>query len=66
VFLNPGIWNEGFFTYLAGAEFLAEADLEKAWSIFTKVLMSVIAFTLVVDSISSLARALKHKVAAYL
>ena len=66
-FSNTGIWNADFFIYFIRAGILpAGAGLEAIWNIFIRVLIGLVAFGLIVDSVASLARALKHKVAAYL
>lgn len=66
-FSNFGIWNEGFFQYIIQSGILpADTDLGTIWSTSTKVFMALFAFGMIVDTVVSLAKALKHKVAAYL
>ncbi len=61
------IWNEGFLSYIVQTGILpAGTDIERVWSQATKGLMGVVAFAFILDSIVSLAKALKFKVANFL
>jgi hypothetical protein len=61
------IFNEGFLSYIVQIEiFPAGTDTERILSQFTKGMMGVVAFALIVDSIVSMAKALKHKVTQFL
>ena len=66
-FSNFAIWNEGFLSYIVHTGILpAGTDIERVWSQATKGLMGVVAFALILDSIVSLGKALKFKVANFL
>lgn len=65
ILTNTGIWNRDFFNFFLDQGVLpAGMDFEVIWGYFTKGLIAVITFALIVDTITNLVKGFKNKVSS--